>query len=139
MEKPYKNLDHTGDLEIEAYGGSPEELMQNTSLALIDTITEVKTILPARQVEWVVEGGNFEDMLVGQLQEILYRLDSEGMVFSRFQISFPVPRILKCLAYGEALDREKHGFKTEIKAITYHRLFVGQEGGRWVARVIFDV
>lgn len=139
MEKKYKNLDHTGDIKIEAYGASPEELVQNASLALTDTIAEVQRILPKQEVEWVITGENLEEMLVGQLQEILYRLDSEGMVFSKFQIDIPEPRNLRCLAYGEPLDRETHGFKTEIKAVTYHRLFVGLENGRWVARVIFDV
>jgi SHS2 domain-containing protein len=106
-------------------------------------------------VEWLVEGETIEELLVGQLQEIVYRLDSEGMVFSEFRIRLaapqlslqlspqlspqPSPQLLQCLAHGEPLDREKHRFKTEVKAVTYHRLFVGEEKGYWVARVIFDV
>jgi len=139
MEKPYKNLDHTGDLGVEVWGESREELLQNASLALMDTLLETGSVQGKREVEWSIHSETPEEMLVGQLQEILYRMDSEGMVFSEVRISLRGLNSIKCLAYGEPLDREKHGFKTELKAVTYHRLFFGEENGRWVARVIFDV
>ena len=139
MEKKYKNLDHTGDLKIEAIGDTLEELIEQASLALTDTMVEVSSVLPKQEAEWSITGEALEEILVNHLQEILYRFDTEGMVFSKFQIRFPEARILYCLAYGEPLDREKHGFKTELKAVTYHRLFIGQEQGRWVTRVVLDV
>jgi SHS2 domain-containing protein len=139
MEKKYKNLDHTGDLKIEVFGHSLQELMENASMALTDTMVELQNILPKLEVEWNISGESTEELLVGQLQEILYRFDSEGMVFAKFQISLLGPNWCRCLAYGEPLDREKHGFKTEIKAVTYHQLFVGEENNQWVARIILDV
>jgi SHS2 domain-containing protein len=40
---------------------------------------------------------------------------------------------------GEKLDLARHGFRTEIKGVTYHDFKVWQEDGEWRARVIFDV
>lgn len=139
MEKVYKNLDHTGDTGVEVWGDSREELLVNASMALVDTIADVDKVVPKKEVEWSIEAQSPEDMLVKQLQEILYHLDAEGIVFSDFQISLRGLNSVKCIAHGEPLERDRHDFKTEIKAITYHKLFFGEEDGHWVARVIFDV
>ncbi len=139
MEKCYRNLDHTADLGIEIWGESREALLIHASMALSDQMTDVTTVKPKREVEWSVKGESPEELLMAQLQEILFHLDTDGMIFSEFRISLRGLNAIKCLAYGETLDRERHHFKTEIKAVTYHRLFVGEEEGRWVARVIFDV
>lgn len=139
MKPYYKNLEHTGDLAVEVWGQSREELIRNCSLALTDTLVEVDKVEPKREVEWSIDGDSPEQLLVQQLQEVLFRFDSEGMVFSDFRISLRGLNSIKCLALGEPLERERHEFKTEIKAVTYHRLTVGEEEGKWVARVIFDV
>ena len=34
-------------------------------------------------------------------------------------------------------DPDRHSIKTEIKAVTYHQIQVGQNG--WEAKIIFDV
>jgi SHS2 domain-containing protein len=139
VEKSYKNLDHTADVGLEAWGPSREALFSNISKGLSDLIVEVDRVVPKREVEWAVDADSPEELLVKQLEEILYRLDKEGMVFSDFQISLRGLNAIKCLAYGEKLDRERHGFKTEIKAVTYHQIYLGEDNGEWKARVIFDV
>lgn len=138
-EKCYRNLDHTGDLQIEVWGESREALLAHCSQALTDQLVDIDLVQGKREVEWSVDAESPEELLVGQLQEILFRFDSEGMIFSNFQISLRGLNHIKCLAFGEPLDRAKHGFKTEIKAVTYHKLFIGEEEGRWVARVVLDV
>ena len=100
---------------------------------------DVEKVVPKRELEWSVDANSPEEMLVKHLEEILYRFDTEGMVFSEFRISLRGLNSIKCLAYGECLDQERHGFKTELKAVTYHQLFLGEENGQWIARVIFDV
>src|SRR5690606_36717466 len=115
-----RNLDHTADLGIEVWADSRESLLAHASEALTGQMVDISTVKPVREVEWTVDGDSPEDLLVGQLQEILFRLDTEGMVFSEFRISLRGLNTIKCLAYGEPLNRERHGFKTEIKAVTYH-------------------
>lgn len=139
MEKVYKNIEHTGDLGVEVYGNSRENLLANASLALSDIIADTKKVESKREVEWSIEADSPEELLVKQLEEILYRLDSEGMIFKEFRISLRGLDAIKCLAFGEPLDREKHDFKTEIKAVTHHQLKIHEENGQWLARIIFDV
>jgi SHS2 domain-containing protein len=135
----YKNLEHTGDIGVEVWGESWEDLLQNCSLALSDTIADLDKIRARQEVVWTLEAESPEELLVKQLQEILYRLDAEGMVFSQFSVHPMGENQIRCVAGGEVLERERHGFKTEIKAVTYHQLKLEKEKGRWKARIIFDV
>ncbi len=135
----YHPIEHTGDLGVEVQGGSLEELLQNASWALVDTIADASTIQPKTVVQWEFSGNSPEEMLVHQLEEILYQLDAKGLIFSSFLINFNEDSIGICQAKGEPFSRESHGFKTEIKAITYHHLKVLKEEGGFRATVIFDV
>jgi len=139
MEKSYRQLDHTGDLGVEVWGGSWEDLFEKASLALVELLADPDRILQEGRAAWRLEAETREALLVRHLEEILYRMDAQGMVFSKFRIEFPEPGVLTCEAWGEPLDRRRHHFKTELKAVTYHGLKLWEEGGLCRARVIFDV
>ena len=70
--------------------------------------------------------------------QLLYLLDTEGLVFGRFQVDLRDLH-LEAKAWGEPFDPEFHEMKTEIKAVTYHQLEVIQKDQDWQARVIFDI
>ena len=140
MEKCFRALDHTGDLGVEVWGQDWPSLFENACLALVDSLAEIESIQPLQHQGWLLEAETRETLLVHQLEEILYRMDAEGMVFSKFRIKMPDAQGLICEAWGEPLDRNRHGFKTELKAVTYHELKLWQElDGRCLARIIFDV
>jgi SHS2 domain-containing protein len=141
MDAPfYDPLDHTADLGWVVWGNSWEELCENAGRALTDTLVALEKVEPRQEVEWSVRAPASERLLVRHLEEILFQFDAKGMVFSRFQISRLGTDGLSCRAWGEPLDRDKHGFKTEIKAVTYHQLKIERESdGRYSARVILDV
>jgi SHS2 domain-containing protein len=42
-------------------------------------------------------------------------------------------------ARWEPYDAARHPLRTELKAVTWHQLSASESGGRWKARVIFDV
>ncbi len=139
MDKGYRAIDHTGDLGVEVEASDFVELVRRASLALTDTLVDLDRVGGNRTSRWTVEAETEEGLLVAQLQEILFRMDAEGMVFGDFKIERTSPRSLSCLATGEPLDRERHGFKTEIKAVTYHGLKIGEREGKKTVRIIFDV
>lgn len=139
MATGYRVIDHTGDLGVEVEAPDFAELVRQASLALTDTLVELKSVGDSRTDRWTVEAADEEGLLVAQLQEILFRMDAEGKVFGDFKIEPISARSLSCIATGEPLDRERHGFKTEIKAVTYHGLRVGKREGKKTVRIIFDV
>jgi SHS2 domain-containing protein len=40
---------------------------------------------------------------------------------------------------GEPFQEGVHVIKTEVKAVTYHRIEVRKENGGWRAQIIFDL
>jgi|SRR5215831_20762981 len=140
MNKRYQGIDHTGDIRVEVWGRDYPELFENASLALVDTLVEIDQVLPKQQVEWSLEAASLETLLVQQLHEIIYQLDANGVIFHNFSIAIEAGPRLRCRAWGEALERERHRFKTELKAVTYHQLKIQRaKDGGYAARLIFDV
>ncbi|HID16766.1 TPA: archease [Candidatus Bathyarchaeota archaeon] len=67
----------------------------------------------------------------------------ELKLYSKFHIK-KIERIdggfsLKAEVFGEHLNKDKHQSKTEIKAVTYHRMEVRRESGKFVVRFILDL
>ena len=79
-----------------------------------------------------------ETLLVSWLQELLYLLDTEDLVFGRFQVKLH-GFSLEAIAWGDVFDPKIHTMKTEIKAVTYHQLEVAKSDQGWQAQVIFDI
>lgn len=86
-----------------------------------------------------VQGRDLETVLVRWLTELLYYLDAEEMLFSRFQITDMNETSLSARAYGERIDRERHDLRFGVKAVTRHMLEIAQENGGYRATVLFDI
>jgi len=62
------------------------------------------------------------------------------MFFSQFDIEISRElNNLKCTAFGEKIDFDKHVIKTDVKAATYHDLQIRNKGGRYLVRMILDL
>jgi len=125
-KKRFEILEHTADICVVAFGDSLEEAFENSALATTSVMTDVDKI-DAKLVEAVsVEGHDLKALLYNWIEELLVRLDSEGMLFSHFDIE----RIeekgrnirLRAKIKGEKFDANKHPQKTAIKAVTYHQM-----------------
>jgi SHS2 domain-containing protein len=46
---------------------------------------------------------------------------------------------LRASAWGERIDPARHRLAREVKAITYHGLWLRPQGAGWAAEVIVDV
>lgn len=132
----YRVLNHTADLMIESSGKTVEDCFSNMAYAMFDQIVDAGKVEKkiTRAVE--TDGDDDESMLYSFLSELLYIHDCEGLVFSGFDVEIDGNSV-KCKAYGEPLDLEKHSPKAEIKAVTYHLLRVDRDVPS--ATVVFDV
>ena len=99
------------------------------------------------------EGEDLPDLLHAWLTEILFHAVSEAKVYDRFEVSRISPSSsgapgsgtggdgwrIEGTARGEAFDPARHALLTELKAVTYHDLSVGEKNGRFEATALFDV
>lgn len=137
--KRYRRFEHTADIGIEAFGATREELFENAAFGMFDQAIDIQAVQEAREETVEVEAESLEYLLKEWLSELLFRFAGKGRVFRRFKVHEMTDTTLKASAFGEALDPERHGLKTDLKAVTYHQLSVRKEGKRWKARVIIDV
>ena len=91
----------------------------------------------SRDIE--VRARDLETLLVRWLTELLYHLDAEEMLFSRFEITAMTETSLRARVYGERIDRDRHVLGCGVKAVTRHMLEIAPENSGYKARVLFDI
>lgn len=135
----FEVIEHTADIGVRAFGTTESEVFQNTAFGMFSLIAELDHVADSTCLKIKVSAVDIENLLVEWLNELIYLYDSQEILLRRFEISRLDDSSLEALAYGEAIDRQRHVLITDIKAATYHMLRVKQKPGGWTAEVIFDV
>ena len=134
----FEFIDHTADTGIRVEAPTLEDLFETAGLAFTEVVTSAESLNCSVERRFKLEEDNLETLLVSWLQELLYLLDTEELVFARFQVKLH-DCSLEATAWGEVFDPDRHMIKTEIKAVTYHQLEVAESDQGWQAQVIFDI
>ena len=138
MGKDFEILDHTADVGIIAYGADLKQAFASAARALFSLITELDDVEEIIHQDIKLTASDKESLLVGWLNELIYRFDTEGILFKRFDISQLSDTHLEARGYGEKVDSSKHSLKTGVKGATYHMLKVDKTDGFRV-QVLFDI
>jgi len=137
--KRFEILDHTADIGIIVYGEDLKALFENAGKAFFHLITDLRKVRRRIERKIIIEGESLDRLMVDWLNELLYLHDVENLLFKEFRVNSVGEEGLKAIAKGEFFQEGVHAIKTEVKAVTYHRIEVQQEKGRWRAQVIFDL
>lgn len=138
--KPFEILEHTADAGIIARGETAEELFANAALGMFSLMAELEAVRQPEERRIEVEAADREGLIVRWLTELLYYLDAEELLFSRFQVEEASETRLRARAFGERIDPERHRLHFGVKAVTRHLLEVGRDAtGAYRARVLFDI
>ena len=136
----YTTFDHTADVGIAAQAATREQLFAEMARGLFAVLLARPEAVEPRQTERLRIGGTDPaELLHDWLDELLFRFDAHGQVWSRFDVRFPHGGGLEASIAGERLDPNRHDPQHEVKAITYHELTVEPRDGGWYARVIVDI
>lgn len=127
------------DFEFEAYAKTLEDLFAVCGKAMFEAMTDVSRVEPSQEVEFGVTAESVEDLLFSYLSELVYLKDTRKFFFCDFVIEIKEGEILHCIARGEPIDRDKHELKTDVKAVTYHKLEVKHDDKGYHTRVILDL
>lgn len=134
----FKFLEHTSDLEFEAYGKTLEEAFGNAALAFYHSIVDLSRI-EVKEVRHVqLEAEDLESLLHDFLAELLYLFEVDGFLGKEVEVKIQDCK-LSAVLKGEVLNAEKHETKALIKAITYHQLQVGKRNGTFFVHTILDI
>lgn len=136
----YELVEHTADTGILVRAPTLPELFERAAAAMFDVMADLDTVRPSETAEAVeVEAIDRETLLVAWLSELLGRAMAAGRIYGAFEIESLDDDRLTGRVWGEPLDVERHGFRTEVKAVTYHHLLVSEDREGWSARVILDL
>ena len=138
--KRYRLFDHTADVGMELFGESKQELFSNAAAALTDIIFGGPGKDGGIIYRFEVKSSDIEMLLVEYLSELSYIMQVKRLVPAGFTIEFTGENHLACDVSGEEFDPSVHGYQTEVKTVTYHKLIVERKpDGSYYARVILDV
>ena len=135
----YKQIEHTGDIGIKIFGNSLEDIFINAAYGMFDVIADISNVNTNLIEEVEVAGDNHEELLVNWLSELNYLFITEHIIFNKFEITRLTDTELHAAAIGDRFDSRKHPLNTEIKAVTYHEIYVKQLKNKWEAQIIFDI
>lgn len=135
----YRLLEHTADMGIEVQADTLEELFAGAACALKEMIWGEAWGRSIEERAVSLRGGDYGELLVHWLNEILYRFEVEGLFPVDFELEEIKGTTLKGRIRGEPFDPLRHPVEREVKAVTYHRLQVEPYDGRWLARLYVDL
>ncbi len=143
LTKRFEFLEHTADTYIAAYGKSLAQAFENAALAMFETMTDTKGVREIEENSIEVVARDEQDLLFSWLEVLLLKFEVENILFSRFKVNpiekTPEGYVLKARMWGEPFDRERHKSKTEVKAVTYHRMEIIKDGSEVTVKFILDI
>jgi SHS2 domain-containing protein len=136
----YKLLEHATDAVIEITASSLKEAFVVAGQSVVEITLDSEKVEEREQRVLKVVGKDLRYLLFNWLEEVNYQLITEGFAIHRFSvdISKNSEYKLNATAYGEPLDLQKHRFRVEIKAPTFHEMEIS-EGKEVVMRFLLDL
>ncbi|MDR1993636.1 MAG: archease [Nitrososphaerota archaeon] len=143
FNEKFEFLEHTADTYIRAHATRMEEAYENAALALFETMTDSTKITQTQEATLEVEAEDQYALLYNWLEALLIKFDTEGLLFSKFQITnwkeTPESFSFTAKMWGEPFNPKKHPQKVGVKAVTYHLMAVIREPERVLLEFILDI
>lgn len=132
-------LEHTADIGMRVEAPTVAVLFEQAAIGMLAMMADLGEVQPSLQRRFEVSGEGYDDLLVNWLSELLYALDGERQIFSRFSARVVSPDHLAIDAWGETFEPVRHYRGSFVKAVTYHQLQVIDDSEGWQAQVFFDI
>jgi len=136
---PYQTFDHTADLGILVQAESGAALFAEAARALSEQICGPRPFKATGEVQVNVNGGDWPDLMINWLRELLYLVNGKNLVFGPVGIGRLTEFSLEAVVPVDNTGCAPHDMFNEIKAVTYHQLQVEPRADGWQACIIFDI
>lgn len=134
----WAHFDHGADIGIRGVGPTKDAAFAQAARALTAVITDLDTVRASEPVELHCEAPDDVLLLVDFLNELVYQMAAQGMLFARFELDIENGR-LNGRAWGEPVDRRRHLPAVEVKGATLTAGEVAFRDGQWIAQCVVDV
>jgi len=143
LNKKWKEIEHTADVGIVAYGKTLEELFENAAHGMLYISYGNLSINANLSLTIDIEEPDETHLLVAWLSELNYLTLTndflthtiEGIKLTQSEDNCRLQAEISGTQAGTFLDF----FNTEIKAVTYHNLKIEKRKDHYECQVIFDI
>lgn len=138
----FRFLEHTADIVLEIEASSLSGLLEEASRGMTDCITDLQSVRSRNTVHLHTSAPDREGLLVGWLNEVLYRFEIDGFLPCDADVSVRSDGVTlhaEGELRGEAYDPERHPFRTAVKGATWHNLKIESSDDDWRASVVLDI
>ena len=139
QRKWYELIDHTADTGFSVRGQTLEQLHEHSAFALFDIMADLRNVTQKESRNIEVKAKDREALLVDWLSELNYLFFTEGLISCNFEVAEIRDDYIRARIKGERYNPSVHIIRTEIKAVTYHGIYIHQRDGKWEAQVILDL
>ena len=127
--------EQTGEVELHLAAPTLEQLFVEAALGLADLLAERRGP-PDGEAEAVeVQAADRDALMVDWINELIFRTETRQRIYDEIRITSLSDRRLRADIRGAAPD----GWRTAVKAATFHRLEIAREGAGYTGRVVLDV
>jgi len=141
--KKFEIIDHTADIGLIAWGRSMEELFANAALGMFHIIADLRSFESSKrdfESEVNLEAGDYEELLVNWLNELLYLFEVKKALLNHFAVESVGQYFVKAKVAGNRINPKEHRILRDVKACTYHQAKVEEvRPGLFRAQVYFDL
>lgn len=131
-------MPHTADVRIEAWAPDREGCVAEAVTALVDTFVDATGVAPEAETTHRVPPGDDPDLLAGVLDEVIFRLDTEGKIPLATQV-LPAGDGGLLVRWRVAGTDTVEAIGAVPKAVSLHELRFGPDGAGWSCAVTLDV
>ncbi len=133
----------SADVAFRAAGESIEELFSSAAYAVMSVMLDDTGAVNRNVHRDIAISGTEADLLLHSfLSEFVFYKDAESLLLfpEKIEIQYTGSGYeLRCRTAGEVIDRRKHAFRIDVKAVTLHMLKVEHDSAGWSAIVVLDV
>lgn len=130
-------------IAFEAFGKTERQLLENSALALEETIVDTKTIRSRTKETVNLRDLDFSQLLLAMLEHLIFLKKAKQFVFKEIKLGVERENkswILQGFAYGEKIDPARHKLRVDVKGLIKDLFEVSRKkSGAWRAQVILDI
>jgi SHS2 domain-containing protein len=133
----FEELAHTADLEIRVWGKDMVSLFIASveGMFSLSGIEELEQGVSTVKQTITLKAMDYEGLLILFLEELLYRLTEDYMMFQVQKLSISDDFSLKAQLKGNQIT----SYQRDIKAVTYHNLNIRAVPEGYEVNIVFDI
>ena len=138
----FRYIEHVSDAMVEAYGRTLGEAFAHSARALVNLVCNVSKVDPDKIVSIETTGFDRKSLLYNWLEKVLLVLLIDNIILAKFEVKIKRHKDkyhLFSTCKGDNFLRQKHEYKVEVKAITYHGIKISDKKGKVIIRFLVDL